>query len=70
MREMRAIVDSDTEGVGLYIDTTDNKMELETWEKLGIYKFQDQLDFKNYLIDNNVECNFEIPPKINCLKLH
>ena len=45
------LVSADNDTVVLYIDTTkdveDEEMEVEeTWEKLAIYKWQDQQDFK------------------------
>jgi DNA-binding GntR family transcriptional regulator len=66
------LVSADNDTVVLYIDTTkdveDEEMEVEeTWEKLAIYKWQDQQDFKEYLKSNNIYCHFEISPK---RKLH
>ena len=55
MKNMIAI-DDDTKNIGLYIDTSYSK---QTWEKLGICKFQDKQAFKNYLKNNNVECQFD-----------
>ena len=58
---MRAIPENDT--FALYIDTTkdveDEEMEVDTFEKLGIYILQDEQNFKEYLQYNNI-VNFEI----------
>ena len=58
MKNMIAIDDDDddTKNIGLYINTSYSK---QTWEKLGICKFQDIQAFKNYLKNNNVECQFD-----------
>ena len=56
------LVSADNDTVVLYIDTTkdveDEEMEVDTFEKLGIYILQDEQNFKEYLQCNNI-VNFD-----------